>query len=68
MRKTTVYESHGEEDTFALGLKLGSDARPGQVYCLNGDLGVGKTVFTKGFAKGLGIAVLGVKFPPNLHL
>ena len=55
MRKTTVYESHGEEDTFALGLKLGSDARPGQVYCLNGDLGVGKTVFTKGFAKGLGI-------------
>ena len=55
MRKTTVYESHGEEDTFALGLKLGSDARPGQVYCLNGDLSVGKTVFTKGFAKGLGI-------------
>ena len=55
MRKTTVYESHGEEDTFALGLKLGSDARPGQVYCLNGELGVGKTVFTKGFAKGLGI-------------
>lgn len=55
MRKTTVYESHGEEDTFALGLKLGRDARPGQVYCLNGDLGVGKTVFTKGFAKGLGI-------------
>ena len=55
MRKTTVYESHGEEDTFALGLKLGSDARPGQVYCLNGDLGVGKTVFAKGFAKGLGI-------------
>lgn len=28
---------------------------PGQIYCLNGDLGVGKTVFTQGFAKGLGI-------------
>ena len=30
-------------------------AKPGEVYCLSGDLGVGKTVFTKGFAAGLGI-------------
>ncbi len=55
MRNKTVYESHGEEDTFALGLRMGENANPGQVYCLNGDLGVGKTVFTKGFARGLGI-------------
>ena len=34
---------------------MGSEARPGDVYCLTGDLGVGKTVFTQGFAAGLGI-------------
>ena len=43
------------EDTFNLGKKIGQQAKPGQVICLNGDLGVGKTVFTQGFAKGLGI-------------
>lgn len=43
------------EDTFELGKQLGEKAKPGDVYCLNGDLGVGKTVFTQGFAKGLGI-------------
>lgn len=42
-------------ETFALGKKLGEAAVSGQVYCLNGDLGVGKTVFTQGFAAGLGI-------------
>ena len=50
-----VYETHSEEETAALGERLGQQALPGQVFCLNGDLGVGKTVFTKGFAKGLGI-------------
>ena len=43
------------EDTFALGKKLGEKAKPGDVICLDGDLGVGKTVFTQGFAAGLGI-------------
>ena len=43
------------EDTFELGKQLGEKAKPGDVYCLNGDLGVGKTVFTQGFAQGLGI-------------
>lgn len=51
-----VYESKCPQDTFELGRKLGAQARPGQVYCLDGDLGVGKTVFTQGFAQGLGIA------------
>ena len=37
------------------GRMLGESAAPGQVYALVGDLGVGKTVFTKGFAEGLGI-------------
>lgn len=43
------------EETYDLGLELGQKAKPGQIYCLDGDLGVGKTVFTQGFAKGLGI-------------
>lgn len=48
-------ESNSAEDTFALGKRCGEKAVAGQVYCLYGDLGVGKTVFTKGFAAGLGI-------------
>ncbi len=43
------------EDTYAIGKSLGESAKPGDVICLNGDLGVGKTVFTQGFAAGLGI-------------
>ena len=50
-----VYESLSEKDTFDLGKKLGENAKPGQIVCIDGDLGVGKTVFTKGFAKGLGV-------------
>ncbi len=48
-------ESFCANDTFALGEKIGKNAKPGQVYTLIGDLGVGKTVFTQGVAKGLGI-------------
>ncbi len=51
----TEKETFSPEETMALGVKLGSQARPGEVYCLVGDLGVGKTVFTQGFAKGMGI-------------
>jgi tRNA threonylcarbamoyladenosine biosynthesis protein TsaE len=43
------------EDTFQIGYHMGQNAKQGEVYCLSGDLGVGKTVFTQGFAKGLGI-------------
>ena len=52
---TTIIESRSAEETFAFGKRLGEAALPGQVICLNGDLGVGKTVFTQGFAAGLGI-------------
>ena len=45
-----VYESNSWEDTFNLGKRLGEAARAGQRYCLVGDLWVGKTVFTQGFA------------------
>lgn len=50
-----VIESLSPKETFELGKKLGEEAKPSSVYCLNGDLGVGKTVFTQGFASGLGI-------------
>ena len=50
-----MIETHSEKETFELGVKLGEKALPGDVFTLEGDLGVGKTVFTKGFAKGLGI-------------
>lgn len=50
-----VIETRSPEQTFELGMRLGRKANPGQVYTLIGDLGVGKTVFTQGFAKGLGI-------------
>ena len=50
-----VLESRSPEQTFQIGVRLGQKAKPGQVYTLTGDLGVGKTVFTQGLAKGLGI-------------
>lgn len=50
-----VWESFSPEDTFNIGKEIGEQALPGQVYTLIGDLGVGKTVFTQGVAKGLGI-------------
>ena len=48
-------ESFSPEETYALGKSLGETAKAGDVFCLNGDLGVGKTIFTQGFANGLGI-------------
>ena len=50
-----VIETRCPEETFRLGEELGRKAVPGQVFTLTGDLGVGKTVFTQGLAKGLGI-------------
>ena len=48
-------ETNSPEETFAVGRELGCSAQPGEIYTLNGELGVGKTVFTQGFAAGLGI-------------
>lgn len=50
-----VIETYQEKETYELGRRLGAEAKAGQVYTLVGDLGVGKTVFTKGLAAGLGI-------------
>ena len=48
-------ETFSTKETYEFGYEIGLKAEPGQIYCLDGDLGVGKTVFTQGFAKGLGI-------------
>lgn len=50
-----VIESFGENDTYRLGERIGREAKAGDVYLLDGDLGVGKTVFAKGVAAGLDI-------------
>ena len=50
-----IKETSGAKETFELGKRIGQQAKSGQIICLNGDLGVGKTVFTQGFAQGLGI-------------
>ena len=50
-----IIETNSEKETYAFGLELGKKAHAGQVYTLVGDLGVGKTVFTKGLARGLDI-------------
>lgn len=48
-------ESFCEEDTRALAQMTAKEARKGDIICLDGDLGAGKTVFAKGFAEALGI-------------
>lgn len=50
-----IIETNSASETYELGVEVGKNARPGQVYALIGDLGVGKTVFIQGVAKGLGI-------------
>lgn len=50
-----IIETRNHKQTFELGVALGKEAQPGEIYTLIGDLGVGKTVFTQGLAQGLGI-------------
>lgn len=50
-----IKESYSKEDTFNMGVKAGKNAKAGQVFCVYGDLGVGKTVFSQGVALGLGV-------------
>lgn len=51
----TIIETNSEQETFALGERIGRKVLPGTVITLQGDLGVGKTILTKGVAKGLDI-------------
>lgn len=50
-----VIEANSVSETLELGRRMGEQAVPGAVYTLTGELGVGKTVFAQGFARGLGI-------------
>ena len=50
-----VKETFTPEETKQFGFELGKNAKSGDIYCLDGDLGVGKTSCTQGFAKGLGV-------------
>ena len=49
------FTSRSEDDTRELAENLESEKFPGMVICLNGELGSGKTLFVKAFAKALGI-------------
>ncbi len=50
-----IKETYNPEDTFKLGYEIGQKLEKGDIICLIGDLGVGKTVFTQGVANGLGV-------------
>jgi tRNA threonylcarbamoyladenosine biosynthesis protein TsaE len=54
MTKTT-YITQSQEETLVLGIELGKNAKPGDIFALIGNLGTGKTIIAKGIAKGLGI-------------
>ncbi len=51
-----LYETFSPDQTEKIGFEMGQKAKSGDIYCLVGELGVGKTAFTQGFARGLGIA------------
>ena len=50
-----IFESFSADDTAKIGEGLAKNAKPGDIFCLAGNLGAGKTVLAGGFAKGLGI-------------
>ncbi|HHV63682.1 MAG TPA: tRNA (adenosine(37)-N6)-threonylcarbamoyltransferase complex ATPase subunit type 1 TsaE [Peptococcaceae bacterium] len=51
----TLYKTNSPQETFELGEKLAQNLKGGEVICLYGELGAGKTVFAKGLGKGLGL-------------
>ncbi len=55
MGKMMEYDSMCPEDTYNIARNLGLHAKPGDVFCLIGNLGVGKTLFSQGFADGVGV-------------
>ena len=53
---TGVFEVNSVEETWELARRFASELKPGDVVCLEGDLGAGKTTFTQGLAAALGVA------------
>lgn len=53
--KEQIIETNNPEQTRDLAVELAKNARPGSIFALDGDLGAGKTAFSQGFARGLGI-------------
>lgn len=52
-----TYTTHSPEETEALGQALGQSLKGGEIVAYTGDLGAGKTAFTRGLARGLGISM-----------
>ena len=50
-----VFEVSSVEETWAIAKELAKELKPGDVVCLEGDLGAGKTTFTQGLAAALGV-------------
>lgn len=50
-----AFKSESSQQTQDIAASLAKEAKPGTIFALIGDLGAGKTIFTQGFAKGLGI-------------
>ena len=50
-----IKETFTMEETINLGVELGKEAKRGDIFCLLGDLGTGKTMLSKGIAMGLGL-------------
>ena len=50
-----MFETNSPDETQAIAKQIASQAQPGDIYLLNGEMGAGKTAFSKGFAQGLGI-------------
>ncbi len=59
------YLSHSEAETEAIGERLAAALSPGAVVAYRGGLGMGKTAFTRGLARGLGYAGAGSPAPPS---
>ena len=53
---TGAFEVNSVEETWGLARRFAAELKPGDVVCLEGDLGAGKTTFTQGLAAALGVA------------